>query len=54
MTAELQGIILSVSSIEEKSESPHVVCPPEEHTYFHHILSYYDAAAKFAVEKAIL
>ena len=54
MTAEWQGFILSLLSIEEKYESPYVVYPPAGHTYFHSILLYQNAAAKLAVDNAIL
>jgi len=53
VTAELQGVILSLLSIEEKYEYPYVVYPPEGHTYIHDSLFYQDAAAKLAVDKAI-
>jgi len=51
--AELQGCILSFQSVEEKYESPYVVCPPGWLTYIHDSLLYQDAAAKFTVDKAI-
>jgi hypothetical protein len=53
VTAELQGFILSLLSIEEKYESPYVVYPPEGHTNYHDIQLYQDAAAMLAVDKAI-
>ena len=53
MTAELQGVMLSLFSIEEKYESPYVVYPPEGHTYIHYSLLCQDAEAKLAVDKAI-
>jgi len=53
VTAEWQGFILSLLSIEEKYESSYVVYPPEEQTNFEDILLYQDAVVKFAVEKAI-
>ena len=54
VTAELQWFILSLLSIEEKYQSLYVVYPPEGHTNFHDTLLYQDAAAKLAVDKAIL
>jgi len=53
VTAEFQRIILTLLSIEEKYESPYVVYPLEEHTNFHNILLYQNAAAKSEVNKAI-
>jgi len=53
VTAELQGVILSLFSIKENYESPYVVYPPEGRTYIHDSLLYQDAAAESAVDKAI-
>jgi len=51
--AELQGVILSLLSMEENYESPYVVYLPEEHTYIYDSLLYQNAAARLAVDKAI-
>jgi len=53
MTAEWQGFIISLLSIEEKYASPYMVYPPEGHTYLHHILLNYNTAEKLAFNKAI-
>jgi hypothetical protein len=52
VTAELQGVILSLLSIKEKYESLYVANPPEEHMISHDIRLYEDAAAKLAVDSA--
>jgi len=53
VTAEWQGVILSLLSIEENYKSPYVVYLPQGHTYIHDSKLYQDAAAKVAVDKAI-
>jgi len=52
--AELQGVILNLLLIKENDGSLYVLYPPEGHTYIHGSLLYPDAAAKLAVDKAIL
>jgi len=53
VTAELQGVILSLLSIEENYESLYVVCSPEGYRSIHDTLFYEYAAAKLAVDKTI-
>jgi len=52
-TAELQGFIVRLLSIEVKYESLYDMYTPEGHNYFQVIHLYYDAAAMLAVNKAI-
>jgi hypothetical protein len=53
VTAELQGVILSLLSIKENDESLCVLYPPEGHTFDYDSQLYQDAAARSAVDKAI-
>jgi len=53
VTAELQGVMLSLLSIEVNYESPYVLYPLEGHTYIHNGVLNRDAAAKLAVDRAI-
>ena len=53
VTAELEVLIVSLLSIEEKYEPPYVVYRLEGHRNFHDILFFQDDAAKLAVDKAI-
>jgi hypothetical protein len=53
VTAELQGFILSLLTIEEKYKSPYVVYPLEGLTKIHDISFYQDATAKLVVDWAI-
>jgi len=53
VTAELEGFILRLLSIEKKYESLYVAYPQERHTNFHDILFYWHAVAKLAVDNAI-
>jgi len=50
---ELQGVIQSLLSIEQKYESPYEVNPLEGHTYIHGGLLHQDAAGNLVVNKAI-
>ena len=54
MTAELQGFILSLLSIEEQDKSTYVIYPLEGQTCFDEIQLYHNAAAMLAVDQVKL